>query len=132
MAVRQYLFLLPLFLIVSTTSAQMIFGKDTLVGNEWIRYNKTYYKFAVDADGVYRISYAALEAAGITADAIGKNFRLYSMGAQVPIFVSTDNAFGQNDFIEFYGYKNRSEMDKHLFRLPDEDLLNPEHSMYTD
>src|SRR6187431_2092533 len=115
MAVRHYLFLLPLFLFASNSSAQMIFGKDTLVGNEWIRYNKTYYKFTVDADGVYRIPYAALESAGLAAEAIGSNFRLYNLGKQVPIFVSSDNAFGQSDFIEFYGYKNRGEMDRHLF-----------------
>ena len=74
----------------------MVFGKDTLVGNEWIRYGKSYYKFTVDADGVYRIPYASLEAAGFTTDATGSKFRLYNMGQQVPIFVSTDNAFGTN------------------------------------
>ena len=132
MAVRHYLFLLLCFFGVSNTFGQMVFGKDTLVGNEWIRYGKSYYKFTVDADGVYRIPYASLEAAGFTTDATGSKFRLYNMGQQVPIFVSTDNAFGTNDFIEFYGYKNRGEMDRYLFRHPDEDMLNPNHSMYTD
>ena len=132
MAVRQTLFLLLLFFGVSNVSGQMVMGADTLVGNEWIRYDKPYYKFSVDADGVYRISTAVLEAAGISSEAIGSTFRLYSMGRQVPIFVSTDNTFGSGDFIEFYGYKNRSEMDRHLFRHPDEDMLNPYHSLYTD
>ena len=132
MAVRYYLILLLCIVGVSNTFGQMVFGKDTLVGNEWIRYGKSYYKFTVKADGVYRIPYSTLEAAGISADATGSKFRLYSLGQQVPIFVSTDNAFGANDFIEFYGFKNRGEMDRHLFRLPDDDMLNPDHSMYTD
>ena len=132
MAVRHYLVLLLCFFVVSNAFGQMVSGKDTLVGNEWIRYGKSYYKFTVDADGVYRIPYASLQAAGIGSEAAGSKFTLYNMGQQVPIFVSTDDAFGVGDFIEFYGYKNRGEMDRHLFRLPDEDMLHPDHSMYTD
>jgi hypothetical protein len=132
MAIRHYLVLLLCFFGVSNTFGQMVFGKDTLVGNEWIRYDKSYFKFTVDADGVYRIPYATIQSAGIGADAAGSKFRLYNMGQQVPIFVSTDDAFGASDFIEFYGYKNRGEMDRHLFRLPDDDMLHPDHSMYTD
>ncbi len=31
--------------------------------NDWVEYNKTYYKFGVDEDGIYRLSQADLLAA---------------------------------------------------------------------
>ena len=33
--------------------------------NEWIDYNKTYYKFKVGQTGLYRIPYDVLQAAGL-------------------------------------------------------------------
>ena len=106
--------------------------QDTLVGNEWIMYGQRYFKFTLEADGIYHIPQTTLAAAGITAEAIGNQIRIYSMGQQVPIYVSTSGVFGSTDYIEFYGLKNRGELDRHLFRHADEDMLNPWHSMYTD
>ena len=112
---------------------QMIVGGDTLVGNEWIDYDQKYYKFKVDQDGVYRISTSVLEAAGIAGnDIVGGQLRIYNKGNQVPLYVSTQGVFSTNDYVEFYGYKNRGELDKFLFANPDIDMLNPDHSMYTD
>ena len=111
----------------------MLVGSDTLIGNEWIQYGRQYYKFSLQEDGVYRITSEALLLAGIDPTTVnGAALRLYSMGKQVPIYVSTDGAFSQADFIEFYGHKTRSEMDRYLFLHPDTDMLNPEQSLYTD
>ena len=133
MEARTYIALLLFFSTLQFSFGQMVQGPDTLVGNEWIRYNQSYYKFSVDKDGVYRISSATLQASGITgAQASGANFRLYNMGRQVPLFVSNNGQFGANDFIEFYGYRNRGEMDQYLFMKPSTDMLHPDYSMYTD
>jgi len=130
---RTYLTLLFLFISLHLSYGQMVQGQDTLVGNEWIRYDQRYYKFSVDQDGVYRISSAVLEVSGISgALATGANFRLYNMGRQIPVFVSNNGPFGVDDYIEFYGYKNRSELDQYLFLRPDTDMLHPDHSLYTD
>ncbi|MDZ4748608.1 MAG: C25 family cysteine peptidase [Saprospiraceae bacterium] len=132
MAIRHYLILLLCIFGFTRLSGQMVVGPDTLIGNEWITYGQQYFKFTIDADGVYRIPYATLAAAGISTDAPGSEIRIYSMGKQVPLYVSTDGVFGTNDFIEFYGFKNKSDLDHHLFRHPDTDMLHPGHSMYTD
>ncbi len=129
---RFYIFLLLLLFGYTSTSAQMLHGQDTLIGNEWINYNQSYYKFTIEADGVYRIPYAALLSAGISNGTKGSDLKLYSLGEQVAIYVSTDEVFGAGDFIEFYGFRNRGELDRHLYRIPDQDMLNPMYSMYTD
>lgn len=127
-----YLSFLLLCISVHLALGQMVVGGDTLVGNEWIRYQQKYFKFSVEDDGLYRISKATLTQAGIPGDISGSEFRIYNMGRQVPLYVSTASAFGTEDFIEFYGYKNRSELDRYLYLRPDTDLLNPEHSLYSD
>lgn len=129
---HRYLFLLFCLFGFSHLSGQMVVGTDTLIGNEWITYGQNYFKFTIDADGVYRIPYSTLSAAGLSTNAPGSEIRIYSLGNQVPLFVSSDAVLGSSDFIEFYGFKNKSELDWHLFRHPDTDLLHPDHSMYTD
>jgi len=111
----------------------MLVGADTLVGNEWIQYGHQYYKFSLAEDGVYRITGDALQSSGINLSNVnGASLRLYSMGRQVPIYVSTTGSFSTADVIEFYGHQNRSEMDSHLFLNPGKDMLNPLKSLYTD
>ena len=99
MAIRHILVFILLILGKFSPSAQMVVGEDTLVGNEWIRYGQEYFKFTIDADGIYRIPFAVLEANGL-AGTPGSEFRLYSMGKQVPLYVSTPGIIGSDDFIE--------------------------------
>ncbi len=133
MRTKVYLFLLLSFFSMSRIPAQMVVGPDTLVGTEWIRYDQDYYRFTIPEDGVYRITASDLQGAGIDPGQVtGQSVRLYSLGQQVPVFVSTDDAFGPDDYIEFFGYRNRGEMDRFLFYHPQADMLNPLHSLYTD
>ena len=114
-------------------SAQMWNGTDTLYGNEWINYEKTYYKIQVAEDGLYRLSYASLFNAGIPLGAIpGNQFQLYHNGNLTPLYVTSNGLFGANDFIEFFGEQNRSQIDQYLFQNPETDMLNPEYSLVTD
>ncbi len=128
----KYLYSLALFFTLSFTAsyAQM---SDGNFGDEWINFDQSYFKVAVAEDGVYRISQSALVQAGIPVSQIATgNYQLFRMGAQVPIYVSTAGLLGADDYIEFFGQKNRSELDRHLFANPDEEMLNPEYSLVTD
>jgi hypothetical protein len=129
---RQLLFLLLLFL-VSNASAQIINGLDTLYGNEWIRFDQTYLKIKVGQDGIYRIQQAALANAGVPlAQVSGEQFQLWHNGEQVPLFVSTSGLLGPSDYLDFFGEKNTSELDRYLFRNPDSMMINPRYSLVTD
>lgn len=86
--------------------------------NEWIDYNKTYYKFKVGRDGVYRISGAALATAGLGSANV-QHFQLWRNGVEVPIFTSvTAGTLGATDFIEFWGKMNDGKPDRELYRDP--------------
>jgi hypothetical protein len=104
--IRHLLLLLTLLTAGFTAEAQ-------LYGNEWIDYSKTYYKFKVGKEGIYRIAASAL--AGPFASVPGAQFKLYRDGQEVPLFVTTNAAFGANDYIEFYGRKADGFLDKELY-----------------
>lgn len=90
----------------------------------WIDFNKQYLKLSVGADGIFRILKSDLENFGISAASIDpKTFQLYNKGNEVNIFVrgELDNSFDDNDYIEFYGEKNYSEIDYRQINSPNED-----------
>ena len=130
------LFLFTAFIsitMLSSLSAQMVNGIDTLYGNEWINTAQTYYKIPVITDGIYKFTYQSLVDAGIPASALsGNQFQVIHMGEEIPIHTSTDGAFNSNEYLEFYGEKNRSALDTYLWDNPELEIMNPEHSLFTD
>lgn len=113
--------------------AQITNGLDTLYGNEWVRYDLTWYKINVVEDGIYRVATNALSNAGVPVASVpGSDWRLFHNGVQVPLYTSTNDIFGATDFIEFFGEKNRSQIEQHLFAQPDEGMVNPWYSMFSD
>lgn len=99
--------------------------------NEWIDYNKTYYKFKVGATGLYRINYNDLNAIGL-ANEPAQNFQLWRNGKQVPLYTSAATGpTGANGYIEFWGEKNDGVTDRDLYRNPANQLSNRE-SLLTD
>ena len=128
-----YKLLIPLFVgFAFTAKAQMTIERDSLFGNEWIDYAKTYFRIPIAADGVYRLSTASLTAAGVPASVAGSRFQIFLRGSEIPIYTSTSASFGGSDFIEFYGRKNRGEMDSLMYAKGEDAMLNPEASMYND
>jgi hypothetical protein len=102
-----------------------------LYNNEWIDYNKTYYKFKVGATGLYRISQTALSPIGM-GNANADHFQLWRNGQQIPIFTSVQGAaLGANDYIEFWGEMNDGKPDLPLYREADYQL-NDKFSLQTD
>ncbi len=118
-------------LLTAILPCAIFFAAAAQYGNEWIDFSKTYYKFKLTEDGVYRIPASTLAAAGLGAIQ-GSDFRLYRLGSEVAIYTSTDGVFGGGDYIEFVGRRNRGELDRALYEDPDAEQLNPEYSMFTD
>ncbi len=127
------LYLAGLFFVsIFYLNAQIVDGDDIKYGNEWIGFDKDYYKIPIFEDGIYHITYQTMKNAGIDVDNIsGKDFQLFVYGKEVPVYTSTNDKFGTNDYIEFYGEKNRSQLDYYLFRDKTH-LFNPDYSLYTD
>ncbi len=114
-------------------NAQMTIDGETLYGNEWIDYDKTYYKFKIADDGAHRITYDQLVEMGFpVSETTGLNIKLYRHGQQVPLYVSTNAALGSSDYIEFMALKNRGEIDEHLYINGKADQLNPDYSLFSD
>ncbi len=118
---------------LQSSLAQLIENGDTLYGNEWINYDQTTLKIKVAEDGLYRLTYDVLLAAGIPIEQIPASaYRLYWMGKEQKIHSSTTNPLSPGDYLEFYGRRNRSGLDRYLFQDPDQEMLNPEYSFHTD
>ena len=99
--------------------------------NEWIDYNKTYYKLFVGANGLYRINQSVLAGLGI-GNTPAEQFQLWRNGEQVPVFTSVPTGtLGAADFIEFFGEMNDGRPDKIMYRVADHQL-NDKWSLETD
>lgn len=113
--------------------AQMTMNGDTIYGNEWIRYDQRYFKLKVAEEAVYKVSVSELRSAGFPVDETeGRLLQLYSRGVQVPMYVNTDGALSDTDYLLFYGLPNRSEMDSFLYANGETDMLNPGFSLVND
>lgn len=100
-------------------------------GNEWIDFNKTYLKFKVGKDGIYRISKTALDNAGVPASVKAENFILYRNGKEIAIRASATGSLGPADYIEFYGYPADGLLDKELY-LDTAKHPNDNRCLFTD
>ena len=99
--------------------------------NEWIDYNKTYYKFKAATTGLYRISQPALASIGLE-NTNADYFQLWRNGKQIPLYTSVQNAiFGSSDYIEFWGEMNDGKPDNPLYREPDYQISD-KYSLQTD
>jgi hypothetical protein len=99
--------------------------------NEWIDYNKTYYKFKVGATGLYRIPQSMLTTIGLQNTAV-QDFQLWRNGKQIPLYTSVQaGTLGSGDYIEFWGEMNDGKPDRLLYRVPDYQL-NDKWSLSTD
>ncbi len=118
-------------LLVILAAISFGYGSAQVYNNEWIDYNKTYYRFKVGATGLYRISQSVLNSLGLgTVQA--QHFQLWSQGQEVPIFTSVSSGtLGASDYLEFYGQINDGSLDKKLFKY-DSLQMNDKWSMYAD
>lgn len=124
--IRKTLFII-LFLFPSLLFSQTF-------GNEWIKYDQSYYKFKIFKKGIYRIHKQTLINAGIPIDAINpKHIQIYGKEKELYIYIKgeEDGSFDENDFIEFVAEKNDGWLDSLLYANPS-DMLNPKYSLIND
>ncbi len=103
-------------------------------GNEWIDYNLEYFKIKTSKDDIHRVSYAALENAGMDLQSVNpQNFKLYHRGQEVAIRVVTgaDATFDSGDYIEFYGRRNDGTQDTELFYRA-ADQIHKYYNLFSD
>jgi len=70
--------------------------------------SQSQYKILVDQDGIYQVSYEALQLAGVPVGELDpRTFRLVNHGTEVPIFIvgNADEEFKPGDYLLFYGQK---------------------------
>ncbi|MEO8404894.1 MAG: C25 family cysteine peptidase, partial [Chitinophagaceae bacterium] len=118
--------LLLLLLLAVTLSAEA-----QLYNNEWIDYNKTYYKFKIAVTGLYRIRQSTIASLGLTATN-ADHFQVWRNGVQIPLYTSVQNAqLGASDYIEFWGEMNDGKPDFPMYREADYQLTS-KYSLQTD
>ena len=129
---KQLYTLLLLLFTIGVSYGQMEVDGITLYGNEWIDYSKQYHKIKVTEDGMYRATIPELRSAGLPVDVTPMNqLQLHSLGKEITMYVSTEGIGGNEDFVLFYGEKNRSQLDRFLY-LDESNVFNPEYSLIND
>ena len=99
--------------------------------NNWIDYSKTYYKFQVGKDSLYRISQSTLNGLGL-ANIPAEQFQLWRNGEEQVLYITKPSGIlSTTDYIEFWGRMNDGKMDKKLYRSPDYQLSD-KYSLQTD
>ncbi|MBL6448006.1 transporter [Fulvivirga sp. 29W222] len=119
-------------LIIFAFAAVTGYGQD--YGNEWIDYNKQYYKIPVAKEGIYRISHADLVNAGFPVNSVDpRRLQLFHRGKELAINVrgQGDAIFNTSDYIEFYGQKNDGKSDADLYK-PTAAQPHQFYNIYTD
>jgi len=106
-------------------------GAEAQYNNEWIDYNKTYFKLKVGSSGLYRISAATLQQAGLGSTPV-EHLQLIRNGVEIPVYTTRPTgAPAASDFVEFYGEINDGRADTRLYRQASLHLDNT-WSLHTD
>jgi hypothetical protein len=102
-------------------------------GDEWIQFSQRYFKIPVAREGIYRISYDALQQAGFPVTENPQTFRLFHRGVEQAIIVQgeDDGVFHSGDYIEFYGRSNDGALDSTLYENP-HDQPHQYYNLYSD
>ncbi|MGB5926830.1 MAG: C25 family cysteine peptidase, partial [Cyclobacteriaceae bacterium] len=101
-------------------------------GNEWLDSNQEYFKISTANDGIHRITYSDLQAAGFPVETDPRRIRMYHRGREVAIHIQgqEDARLDPADYVEFYGLKNDGTLDAELYNTGDQ--VNPYLNLYSD
>lgn len=122
------------FYFIISASILLFFsvGAQDRYANDWINTSGKYYKFKIAENGIYKVTFEELAAAGWSHGTItSADLKLMNFGEEQPIYVS-DLQFGPGAWIEFYGEKNTIGLDSTLYEDWKKDLLNPDYSLVND
>jgi len=97
---------------------QNVYSQTSSYGNEWIEFNKRYWKITLDSNGIYRLTFNDLVQVGFPINATDpRNIKMFFRGREIAINVvgQEDGVFNPSDFIEFYGMTNDGFIDAQLY-----------------
>ncbi len=101
--------------------------------NSWINLSQQYYKIPVAKDGIYKLTYTNLQAAGFPVGGDPRYIQLFHRGQEQSIYIKgqADGSFNSSDYIEFFGQKNDGTLDSALYKQPS---LQPHkhYNLYSD
>lgn len=120
-------FLILLCLLPAVLSAQPY-------GNEWIDYNKSYYKIKIGENAIFRLDYNDLNDVGFPVTTIDpRRIQLFHRGVEIAIHVEGQNdaVFDTSDYIEFYGEANDGTLDSELYQ-PSSAQPHAYYNLYSD
>ena len=103
-------------------------------GNEWINPTQEYFKIKTGSEGIYKLTYTQLSAAGFPVDAVDpRRIQLFHRGQEVAIYIEGegDAVFDSSDFIEFYGQPNDGTLDSELYQ-PSSVQPHSYYNLYSD
>lgn len=103
-------------------------------GNEWIDPTQEYYKIETGEDGIYRLTYANLNAVGFPVSSVDpRRIQLFHRGQEVAIYVEGegDAVFDPTDYVEFYGQANDGTLDAELYQ-PSNAQPHAYYNLYSD
>ncbi len=121
-----YRFLLFIFIIPAWAYPQY--------SNSWIKNGQTYFRIPVANKGVYRLTHANLQAAGVPISAIDpRQLQLFHRGVEQSIHVQGqgDAVFDASDYLEFFGNANDGTLDKDLYK-PASNQPHSYYNLYSD
>ncbi|UII20187.1 C25 family cysteine peptidase [Fulvivirga ligni] len=125
--IKRLIYMVILVAVSATVQAQNY-------GNEWIDFNKQYYKIPVAEEGMYRITYADLQSAGFPVNAVDpRRLQLFHRGVEQAIYApgQGNGVFESGEYIEFYGQKNDGTLDKKLYQ-PEAAQPHNYYNIYSD
>lgn len=100
-------------------------------GNEWINTNQSYYRFSIPKTGIYKVTNAQLQAAGIPLSNFSpQNIQLFYNGEEIPCHIEGESQ-GLIEYVLFYAEKNNGWFDLDMYDNPTHQT-NPNYSMIND
>lgn len=106
-----------MILLVIFFSGQLSYSQQ--YNNEWIRYDRPYYKFKIGAKGLYKIPQSTLAASGLDTIPV-ERLELWRNGEPVFFYPSVGSGvLPANGYLEFWGIPNDGKPDRALYRRPE-------------
>lgn len=102
--------------------------------NSWVIPGQIYYKIPVAKKGVYKLTFADLQNAGVPVTAIDPRLiQIFHRGKEQAISVQgqSDAVLNPNDYIEFFGQANDGTLDKTLYK-PTTAQPHHHYNLYSD
>ena len=102
--------------------------------NSWIDFSQSYYKIPVAKDGIYKLTYSALQAAGFPVGSVDpRRMQIFHRGIEQAIFVQgqADAVLNTSDYLEFFGQRNDGTQDANLYH-PTSLQPHPHYNIYSD